>query len=148
MLTIFVHDLLNLKNKKNMILKYFKCESMGLLQFNDSSCFHTEQSIQTLFNPIPTSIATVILGFLPVVNLVYAIKFSVLKSKIKTYSQIRYMQYISKGRKRAGGNYPYTLNVNYDHKTSTLLCDSQTSIANTEILITPQGTLNRDHSYY
>lgn len=117
-----------------------------MLHSNDSTCLHTEQSIQKLFNPIPTTIATVILGFLPVVNLVYVIKFSVFKRKIKTYSQIRYMQYISKGRKRAGHKSHYTLNVNYDHKTSTLLHDSQTS--NKDILITPQGTLNRDHSNY
>ena len=129
-----------------MILKYFNCESMGMLHSNDSICLHTEQSIQKLFSPIPTTIATVILGFLPVVNLVYVTKFSVCKSKIKTYSQIRYMQYISKGRKSGGHKSHYTLNVNYDHKTSTLLHDSQTS--NTEILITPQGTLNCDHSYY
>lgn len=131
-----------------MVGKYFKCEGMGLPHSNDSACSHPEQSIHKLFNPIPTTTAIVILGFLPVVNLVYAIKFSTFKSKIKTYSQIRYVQYISRGRKRAGGKSPYTLNVNYDHKTSTLLRDSQTNIANTEILITPQGTLNRDHSYY
>ena len=143
-LTIFTHDLLNFNQIESMILKYFKCESMGMAHSNGSICFNTEHSTKRLFNPIPTTVATVILGFLPVVNLIYVIKFSVFKSKIKTYSQIRYMQY--KGRKRAGHRSRYTLNVNYDHKTSTLLDDSQT--INTEDLITPQGTLNRDNSYY
>jgi hypothetical protein len=142
-LTIFTHDLSNL-NKKSMILQYFKCESMGMLHTNDSICFHSTQSIQKLLNPIPTTIATIILGFLPVVNLVYVIKF---KNKIKTYSQIRRMQYniVSKWKKRAGHK-NYALNMNCDHKTSMLLDDSQTS--HTGILITPQGTLNRDHSSY
>lgn len=118
-----------------------------MLHTNDSICFHTTQSIQKLLNPIPTTIATVILGFLPVVNLVYVIKFSVFKSKIKTYSQIRHMQYniISKWKQRADHK-NYALHMNYDHKTSTLLDDSRTN--NTGILITPQGTLNRDHSSY
>lgn len=147
MLTICTHDLLSL-NKRSMILKYFKCESMGMLHSNYSICFHTEQSIQKLFNPVPTTIATVILGFLPVVNLVYATKCSVFKSKMKTYSQIRYMHRISNWRKRGGHGSHYALNVKYYRKTSTFLDDSQTNNANTENLITPQGTLNRDHSCY
>ena len=147
MLTIFTHGLIiiNQKDIQAAIAEYLSCESTGLPHSNDSTCSQTAQSVKKVLNPIPTDIAIIILGFLPVVNLVYVIQFSELKSKIKTYSQIRYMQYIPRERKGAGRKSPYALDVNYDHKTSTLLHGSRTD---TEILITPQGTLNRDHSYY
>ena len=125
-LTIFTIDLTDIYTHKSVLLQYFACEGKGLLpSSNVSRCAMLEKSIHTSFNPIPTSVAIVILGFLPAVNLVYVVKLSDLKTKLKTYSQIRQIQYVQKEASGASRYVPY--NVNNEHMSTALQQCSLTS---------------------
>ena len=141
-LSIFTTALLRINI--NELKSYFSCEAKGLPppNANSSGCEKQLKSISSSDNPILISLAIVILGFLPVVNLVYVIKFSELKSKIKTYSQTRYVHYVQKeAEKSAASRYvPYN-----QHRDTTLQCDSMTLHDNTfhtEPLLTSQ--MNND----
>lgn len=141
-LSIFTVALVNVNISK--LIEYFSCEARGLPppNTNISGCQEELKAIQSTDNPIPISLAIVILGFLPVVNLVYVVKLSELKRKIKTYSQTRYVRYIQKeANKSAASRYiPYN-----EHRGTTLKCDSVTlhdNTLHTEPLLTSQ--MNND----
>lgn len=140
-LSIFTIALFNIDVSK--LIDYFSCEARGLPpNTNVSECEKQLKTIQSTNNPIPISLAIVILGFLPVVNLVYIVKFRELKRKIKTYSQVRYVHHIQEeASKSAASRYiPYN-----EHKETTLQCHSVTLHDNTlhsEPLLTSQ--MNND----
>lgn len=142
-LSIFTYALVKINVKK--LIDYFSCEARGQLPLpitNTSECQHLLNTIQSTDNPISISLAIVILGFLPVVNLVYVIKFSELKNKIKTYSETRYVHYVQKeANKSAASHYiPYK-----EHRDTNLQCESVTIPDNnlhTEPLLTSQ--MNND----
>ena len=141
-LTIFTFALFNINTKQ--LIDYFTCEARGRLapNTNVSECEKQLKIIQSTDNPIPISLAIVILGFLPVVNLVYIVKFSHLKRKLKTYSQTRYVHYIKKEANRSSASryIPYN-----EHRDTTLQCGSVTIYDNTlhtEPLLTSQ--MNND----
>ena len=141
-LSIFTNALVKINVKQ--LIDYFSCEARGLplSNTNISGCQAQLKDIQSTDSPIPISLAIVILGFLPVVNLVYIIKFSELRSKLKTYSQTRYVHYVQKeANKSAASRYiPYK-----EHMDTTLQCDSATlpdNTLHTEPLLTSQ--LNND----
>ena len=135
-LSIFTVALVNVNISK--LSEYFSCEARGLPppNTNISGCQEKLKAIKSTDNPILISLAIVILGFLPVVNLVYVIKFSELKRKIKTYSQTRYVHYVQKeANKSAASRYiPYN-----EHRDSVTLHDTT---LHTEPLLTSQ--MNND----
>ena len=140
-LSIFTNALVKIDLKA--LREYFSCEAKGLPppSSNISNCETEKSTILETVNPIPNAVAILILGFLPVVNLVYVVKFSELKSKIKTYSQTRYVQYVQKAAERS----TTTRYVPYRHRNTTLQCGSMTirdNTLNTEPLITSQ--MNKD----
>ena len=140
-LTIFTIALINLNEKA--LLDYFTCEGKGVSPYNSntsSSCTHQKNSIQATVNPIPSSVAIVILGFLPAVNLVYVVKFSDLKWKLKTYSQNRQVQYVQKEVNSATRYVTYNKHKNTTLQHGTLTVHTKT--VNTEPLITSQ--MNND----
>lgn len=131
--TVFTYDFFDV-NDPDTFAKYFCCEFWGLMpNSNKSRCADWEKSFRDKQNPFSSACAIAFLGFLPVVNLVYVVKFSDLKSKMKKYSQTRYIQYIQKGANRAGH---YLFN---DRKRSTLSRTPHTNNVNTEPLITPHA---------
>jgi hypothetical protein len=140
-LSIFSFALFNINTKQ--LIAYFTCEARGkpAPNTNVSECEKLLKAIQSTDNPIPISLAIVVLGFLPVVNLVYIVKFSDLKRKLKTYSQTRYVHYVEKEtNKSAASRY-----IPYKHRDSTLQCDSVTlrdNTLHTEPLLTSQ--MNND----
>ena len=141
-LSIFTNALIKINAKA--LMDYFSCERNGLPppNSNTSSCEKEKHTIQEAIDPIPSTVAIVILGFLPVVNLVYVVKLSELRSKIKTYYQTRYVQYVqTKEEKPTTTRYvPYN-----EHRNMTVQCDSMTIHANTlstEPLITSH--INKD----
>ena len=134
-LSIFTFALFNINTKK--LFDYFTCEANGISTSN-TTCDEQLKAIRSTDNPIGISIAIVILGFLPVVNLVYVVKFSDLKRKVKTYTQTRYVHYVQKeANKSTASRYiPYN-----KHRDTTLQCDSVTQCDNTlhtEPLLTSQ----------
>ena len=131
--TVFTYDLF-IVNDPETFMKYFCCEFGGLVpNSNKSRCTDLEKSLHHSMNPFSTACAVVFLGFLPVVNLVYVVKLSDLKSKMKTYSQTRYIRYIQKGASRAGRH------LFSDHKKTTLSHAPLTNNINSEPLITPHA---------
>ena len=138
-LTIFTRGLFDINEE--VIKNYFICESKGLLP--NLSCQRSK--LEAALDPTPTSIAIVIIGFLPAVNLVYVVKFSELKRKLKTYSQTGQVQHIQKEANGAPHYIPYV--ANYERK-STLHHSPRTvhtNTVNTEPLITSQ--MNSDLCY-
>ena len=125
-LTVLTHDLITLDH--DAIESYFSCEAVRYS--NTTLCSQEKQNILSMSTPIPTALSLVFFGFLPVVNLVYVVKIRDLRSKIKTYSHTRYLQYIRNGANRVGR---YLVN---EHKTTSLLRGSHT---NTGPSITPQS---------
>jgi hypothetical protein len=83
-LALFTRELI-VMSKKAIILDYFLCESKGMLpNSNESRCTHLEQSVEEIFNPISSAVAIMIfIGLVPSVNLIYVLKFSDLKSKLR-----------------------------------------------------------------
>ncbi len=141
-LSIFTFALFNINIKQ--LVAYFTCEARGKSASNTnfSECEKQLKAIQSTDNPIPISLAIVVLGFLPVVNLVYIVKCSDLKRKLKTYSQTRYIHYIEKeaNESTASRYIPYN-----KHRDSTLQYDSVTlhdNTLHTEPLLTSQ--MNND----
>ena len=141
-LSIFTNALIKINIKA--LTEYFFCEKNGLPPPNSniSSCEKEKNSIQESVDPIPSTVGIVILGFLPVVNLVYVVKISELRSKIKTYSQTRHVQYVEKKAERSTTSryVPYN-----EHKNMTLQCSSMAIHANilsTEPLIASH--INKD----
>lgn len=141
-LSIFTNVLI--KVNINAFIDYFSCERNGLPPPNSkiSNCEKEKNTIQESVDPIPSAVAIVILGFLPVVNLVYVVNLSELRSKIKTCSQTRYVQYVQKKEERSTTTHYVPYNK---HRNTTLQCDSMTIHANTistEPLITSH--INKD----
>ena len=141
-LTVFTIALVNLNIK--IFLEYFACESKGLPppDSNVTRCEKEMVAIRKTLDPIAISVAIIILGVLPVVNLIYVVKLSELKSKIKTYTQTRYVQYIQKEPDRSSSTryVPYN-----EHRNTILHCESMTihdTTVNTEPLVTSQ--MNKD----
>ena len=140
-LSIFTIALMNINIQA--LLAYFACEARGLPppSSNNSGCEKELVAIQSTDNPIGISVAIVFLGFLPVVNLVYVIRCSELKSKIRIYSQTRYVHYVQKEADKAAAScyVPYN-----EHRDTALQCDSMTvrDTFHTEPLLTSQ--MNND----
>lgn len=121
-LTIFTVALVNLNPR--VFLDYFACERQGLppLNSNITTCEEPLLAIKKVIDPISSTAAIVILGFLPVVNLVYVVKLRDLKNKIKTYSQTRFVHHVQKEPQRSAIHYvPYN-----EHRNTILSCNSMT----------------------
>ena len=84
-LALFTRELI-IMSKKAIIVEYFLCESKGMLpNSNESRCTHLEQLVEEIFNPLSSAVAIMIfIGLVPSVNLIYVLKLSDLKSKLKT----------------------------------------------------------------
>lgn len=131
--TVFTYDSFII-NDPDTFAKYFCCEFGGLVpNSNKSRCTDLEKSLHHSMHSFSTACAIIFLGFLPVVNLVYVVKLSHLKSKMKTYSQTRYIQYIQKRASRAG-QYLFS-----DQKRTMSSRTPLTNNVNTETLITPHA---------
>lgn len=138
-LSVFTNALFNVN--MSQLIDYFTCEARGIPSHN-TECENKLKIIQATDKPILISLAIVVLGLLPLVNLVYVLKFSELRRKIKTYSQTRYVRCIqNEANKSAAADYiPYN-----EYKDTTLHCDMitpQDNTHNTDPLLTSQ--INND----
>lgn len=94
--------------KKFMVL--LKCETEGL-PFNYSKtilCTSELQDLQRFAKPYPTTIALSVLGFLPVVNLVYIVKIKDIMNTLKC-CRTRQVQYIQRESSRSDRYVPHQL---------------------------------------
>ena len=134
-LTIFTKALIDLQNFLEKFFVLIDCESQGTpLDSAESLCTQQRTDLQRFDNPYPTTIAIVILGLLPAVNLVYIVKFNELKNKL-TCSQTRQVQYIQKESSRSTRYIPYKVHqepISTTLRHGSLIVNTRT--ANTEPL--------------
>ncbi len=76
-LTILTNSLNSVTEFRRELEKYFKCESFPK---GNNTC--DSHNIESLVNPIPTTIAFVVLGFYPVINLVFTINIKEIREKV------------------------------------------------------------------
>lgn len=93
-LTVFT---IALTDRQEFFKKFLKCENEGP-PFNSSKsilCTSELHDVQRVVKPYPTAIAFLVMGFLPVVNLVYIVKIKEIMDKLKccqTRQQVQYIQ--------------------------------------------------------
>ena len=139
-LTIFTMALINLEDFYDKIVAVVICESRGIPSGSSESICTTErQDLRRTNNPYPSTIAIVILGLLPAVNLVYVVKVKEVIDKLKC-CQTRRVQYVPNESSRASRYIPYK--VNQEPISTTLRHGSlivRTKPTNTESLISSQS---------
>ena len=135
-LTVFTIALTDNQQFFNKFFTLLTCERDGL-PFNSSKpikCTFELQDLQRVVKPYPTSIALSVLGFLPLVNLVYIVKIKEILNKFKC-CQTRQVQYIQRESSRSGRYVPYQ--VHHEPKSTfhhgSLMAHTRT--VNTEPLI-------------
>ena len=142
-LTIFTKALINLEDFLEKLLTLIDCESKGTpLGSAESVCAQQRIDLQKFDDPYPTTIAIVILGLLPAVNLIYIVKLKELKNKL-TCSQTRQVQYIQKESSRSIRYVPYKVHqepISTTLRHGSLLVHTRT--ANTEPLVTSSQANN------
>lgn len=94
-LTTFTVSLINLDIFTVKLLSYFSCEAKGIPLRNSTSTTDDcdKESISSLVNPITTTIAFVVLGLYPAVNLVFAVHIRELKEKCSCCTHTRKVEY-------------------------------------------------------
>lgn len=94
-LTTFTVSTINFDIFYKKLLSYFICEAEGLSLNNSTSIADScdKKSIATLVNPITTTIAFVVIGLYPSVNLVFAIHIRELKEKCSCCTHTREVEY-------------------------------------------------------
>lgn len=135
-LTVFTIALIDNQESFSKFIALVQCESEGL-PFNSSKsilCTSELQDLQRVAKPYPTAIALTVLGFLPVVNLVYIVKIKEILNKLKC-CQTRQVQYVQRESSRSDRYVPYQ---DHHEPKSTLNHGSlmvHTRTVNTEPLI-------------
>ena len=94
-LTTFTVSTINFDIFYKKLLSYFICEAKGLPLHNSTSVAGdcNKESITSLVNPITTTIAFVVIGLYPAVNLVFAIHIRELKEKCSCCTHTREVEY-------------------------------------------------------
>ena len=142
-LIIFTIALLDFRSFFENLKDLIACEIVGLPpNSTTSACTRELENVRRLVEPYPTTIAIVILGFLPAVNLVYVVKVKELKNKL-TCSQTRQVQYVPKESSGSSRYIPYK--VHQEPISTTLRHGSllvRTNTVNTEPLGSSQ--MNND----
>ena len=106
-LTIFTKALIDVQNFLEKFFALIGCESRGTpFGSAESACTQQRVDLQRFDNPYPTTVAIIILGLLPAVNLVYIVQLKELKNKLLC-SQTRQVQYIHKESSRSIRYVPY-----------------------------------------
>ena len=100
-LTIFTMALTEFQDLVDRVLSLIACPTAGTLA---STCNNIKLS-----NPYPSTVAIVILGFLPTINFIYVVKIKELKNKLKC-CQTRRVQYVPKESSRSSRYIPYVVN--------------------------------------
>ena len=86
-LTILTNSLIALNGFYEASKEYFSCEASPNFTYNDmgqiqSSCSGEREQLGNYSNPIATTLAFVLLGFYPAINLVYTINIRELKEAL------------------------------------------------------------------
>ena len=138
-ITVFTYALIGLQNYSDEFRSLLECERVGLpLNTSVSTCTKETEKIRNSVIPYPTTLAIVMLGILPAVNLVYIVKCRELRSKLRCHRtrQTQYTQHQSNCSRYV----PYAV-----HKHTISCHDSlrvQTETANTNTQFTSQ--MNND----
>lgn len=79
-LTIFTNSILEVAGYTTSAFEYFRCENNGVSSNGTSMCTRERSDVEGQVNPIPTTIAFVLLGLYPMINLVYTINVKELRA--------------------------------------------------------------------
>lgn len=118
-LTTFTIAMANLSDFYEEIVYNFKCERQPQLANNINNNSTTRstcgrQRLEQLVNPIPTTIAFVLLGIYPTVNLVYTWNYRELKEKWKS----RQVQYVNRSNSVRFSRETLRANIRHMHSFS------------------------------
>ncbi len=95
-LSTFTVAMINLRSFMIEIKKYFECEAVGvglLVTNGNSNCEEERKAVENLVNPITTTIALIVLGFYPAINLVYVMHCRELKERCSCCQPTREVEY-------------------------------------------------------
>ena len=138
---VFTHALISLQEYSDEFRSLLECERVGLpLNTSVSTCTKETEKIRSSVIPYPTTLAIVMLGILPAVNLVYIVKCRELRSKLRCH-RTRQTQYTyTQNQSKCSRYVPYAV-----HKHTISCHDSlrvQTETANKNTPFTSQ--MNND----
>ncbi len=92
-LSTFTVSMINFPLFVTEIRTYFECEAEGVAPGNANACEESRQAVESLVNPVTTTIALVVLGFYPAVNLVYVAHCKELRDRCCCCAPAREVQY-------------------------------------------------------